>query len=73
MFASSRDALRRALVGVALEIQGTDYDEVAYASGTYPIHPSLSLLDPTLIAFAGQCLRRPSALTELPPSSFSHR
>ena len=40
MFASSRDALRRALVGVALEIQGTDYDEVAYASGMYPIHPS---------------------------------
>ncbi|KAJ7367205.1 actin depolymerizing factor [Mycena albidolilacea] len=28
--ASSKDALRRALVGIAVEIQGTDYSEVAY-------------------------------------------
>jgi len=28
--ASSRDALRRSLVGIAVEIQGTDFDEVAY-------------------------------------------
>ncbi|KAI0304457.1 recombinant Actophorin [Multifurca ochricompacta] len=28
--ASSRDALRRALVGIALDIQGTDDSEVAY-------------------------------------------
>ncbi|KAF4577057.1 cofilin [Pleurotus pulmonarius] len=30
LFASSKDALRRSLVGIALEIQGTDYSEVAY-------------------------------------------
>jgi len=30
--ASSRDALRRSLVGIAVEIQGTDYSEVAYES-----------------------------------------
>jgi cofilin len=33
VFASSRDALRRSLVGVALEIQGTDYSEVAHEIG----------------------------------------
>ncbi|KAF8414953.1 actin depolymerizing factor [Boletus edulis BED1] len=30
VFASSRDALRRKLDGIALEIQGTDLDEVSY-------------------------------------------
>ncbi|KAF8157885.1 hypothetical protein B0H34DRAFT_433270 [Crassisporium funariophilum] len=30
VFASSREALKRALTGVAIEIQGTDYSEVAY-------------------------------------------
>ncbi|KAH9924295.1 recombinant Actophorin, partial [Epithele typhae] len=29
LFASSKDALRRALVGIAVEIQGTDYSEIA--------------------------------------------
>jgi len=28
--ASSREALRRSLVGIAIEIQGTDFSEVAY-------------------------------------------
>ncbi|KAG5646522.1 cofilin [Asterophora parasitica] len=32
LFASSKDALRRSLVGVAVEIQGTDYSEVAFES-----------------------------------------
>ncbi|EJD43800.1 actin depolymerizing factor [Auricularia subglabra TFB-10046 SS5] len=32
VFASSKDALRRSLVGIAVEIQGTDYSEVAYES-----------------------------------------
>ncbi|CAE7062803.1 unnamed protein product [Rhizoctonia solani] len=32
LYASSRDALRRSLDGVAAEIQATDYDEVAWAS-----------------------------------------
>ena len=31
--ASSRDSLRRSLVGIALEIQGTDESEVAYETG----------------------------------------
>ncbi|GEM11022.1 cofilin [Rhodotorula toruloides] len=30
LYASSKDALRRALVGIAAEIQGTDFSEVAY-------------------------------------------
>jgi len=30
LYAASKDALRRALVGVAVEIQGTDFSEVAY-------------------------------------------
>lgn len=30
LYASSKDALRRALVGVAIEIQGTDHSEIAY-------------------------------------------
>jgi Cofilin/tropomyosin-type actin-binding protein len=33
VFASSRDALRRSLVGIAVEIQGTDDSEVAYETG----------------------------------------
>ena len=35
LFASSKDALRRSLVGIASEIQGTDYSEVAYESGAF--------------------------------------
>lgn len=30
LYASSKDGLRKALNGIAAEIQGTDYDEVAY-------------------------------------------
>ncbi|ORX76955.1 putative COF1-cofilin [Basidiobolus meristosporus CBS 931.73] len=30
VFASSKDALRKRLVGIAAEIQGTDYDEVSF-------------------------------------------
>ena len=33
--ASSRDALRRSLVGIAIEIQGTDYSEVAHETGGF--------------------------------------
>lgn len=33
LFASSRDALRRSLVGIATEIQGTDFSEVAHENG----------------------------------------
>lgn len=33
LFASSKEALRRSLVGIAVEIQGTEFSEVAYESG----------------------------------------
>ena len=33
LFASSKDALRRSLVGIATEIQGTEFSEIAYESG----------------------------------------
>ena len=34
IYASSKEALRRSLVGIATEIQGTAIDEVAYEIGT---------------------------------------
>jgi hypothetical protein len=34
VYASSKDALRRSLVGISTEIQGTDTSEVAYDTGT---------------------------------------
>jgi hypothetical protein len=37
VFASSKDALRRSLVGIAVEIQGTDFSEVAYETGASPV------------------------------------
>lgn len=33
--ASSRDALRQSLVGIAVEIQGTDDSEVAHETGEF--------------------------------------
>jgi len=30
IYASSKDSLRRALIGIAADIQGTDFDEIAY-------------------------------------------
>ena len=42
LFASSKDALRRSLVGIAAEIQGTDYSEVAHESGTSRVSLYLS-------------------------------
>lgn len=33
LYASSKDALRKALVGIAAEIQGTDLSEVSYETG----------------------------------------
>jgi len=32
LFASSRDALKRSLTGIAIEIQGSDLSEVSYES-----------------------------------------
>ena len=33
VYASSRDAIRRNLVGIAVEIQGTEIDEIAHEAG----------------------------------------
>ena len=44
VFASSKDALRRSLVGIAAEVQGSDEDEVAYSTGMRPICLSRSLI-----------------------------
>lgn len=35
LYASSKDAIRRSLVGIAAEIQGTDHSEIAYAEGAF--------------------------------------
>ncbi|MEU8844114.1 hypothetical protein AB0D97_34225 [Streptomyces roseus] len=32
VYSSSKDALRRALSGVGVEVQGTDFDEVSHGS-----------------------------------------
>jgi hypothetical protein len=45
LFASSRDALKRSLVGIAVEIQGTDYSEVSEESGEMPLYPMNTLVD----------------------------
>lgn len=36
LYASSKDAIRRSLVGIANEIQGTDYSEIAYTESKHP-------------------------------------
>ena len=50
VFASSKDALRRSLVGIAAEVQGSDEDEVAYSTGMHHIY----LLD--LLIFSVDCV-----------------
>lgn len=35
LYASSKEALRKALVGIAAEIQGTDLSEVSYDTSMY--------------------------------------
>jgi hypothetical protein len=45
LFASSRDALRRSLVGIAVEIQGTDYSEVSWEFGEIPLYLMNTLPD----------------------------
>jgi hypothetical protein len=58
--ASSRDALRRSFVGIALEIQGTDYSEVAHETGELEILPAflifLCRIKPCLFFFSTQVL-----------------
>lgn len=36
LYASSKDALRRSLLGIASEIQATDSSEIAYETGACP-------------------------------------
>ena len=49
LFASSRDALRRSLVGIATEIQGTDYSEIDHDVGMHHLllccHQDMSFTD----------------------------
>lgn len=35
VYASSKDALRKQLVGIAAEIQATSYDEITYEAGKW--------------------------------------
>ena len=50
LFASSKDALRRSLLGIGTEIQATDISEVSHESGAYPSTLSLRSM---LIVFVG--------------------
>ena len=43
LFASSKEALRRSLVGIAVEIQGTDSSEIAFEAGAYGCAASVVL------------------------------
>lgn len=36
VYSTSKDALRRGLVGVQIDVQATDHDEISYESGTCP-------------------------------------
>ncbi len=76
--ASSREALRRSLVGIAVEVQGTDYSEVAHATGgfcfhhlTSPIVPSPST-PPYLLFFYPQSWIRQSACVDYLPLIILH-
>jgi Cofilin/tropomyosin-type actin-binding protein len=57
LFSTSKDALRRALVGVATEIQGTDPDEISYETGgssaTLSAHPQISCLSTLFLDSVG--------------------
>jgi len=39
MYASSKDAIRKQLVGISTEIQATSYDEITYESGALQLLP----------------------------------
>jgi hypothetical protein len=76
VYASSKDALRRALVGVGSEIQGTDYSEVAKETGA-PLVFTLFLIRALIILFPGSQWRRRSSavrmLVGLPGSQVATR
>jgi hypothetical protein len=59
LYASSKDAIRRSLVGIAAEIQGTDHSEIAYTEGTsMRLNSPSSLADDGLTASVGEDLPR---------------
>jgi hypothetical protein len=62
--ASSRDALRRSLVGIAVEIQGTDDSEVAYDTGEFV---SIFSSPPYLLIFFQSWRRQCADFDYLPP------
>lgn len=43
VYASSKDALRKQLVGIAAEIQATSYDEITYEAGKWNMNGGTSL------------------------------
>jgi cofilin len=48
IYASSKDALRKQLVGISAEIQATSYDEITYEAGKQSfIHSLRGSLEPT--------------------------
>jgi hypothetical protein len=49
--ASSRDILRRSFVGIALEVQGTEYSEVAHETGELKIRFSPPLFYRIILPF----------------------
>ena len=55
LFASSKDALRRALVGIAAEIQATDFSEVAEEVGACSLVLGLALSRLVLISLLCAC------------------
>lgn len=67
--ASSRDALRRSLQGIAIEIQGTDDSEVAYETGVSYFSPSApSSVRPSILTFCFQSwIRQCAEIDYLPP------
>lgn len=70
LFASSKEALRRSLVGIATEIQGTDFSEVTHEAGASP-HPSLyPAVAQMLTSVTVQCSTRSPEATD-PPRTYT--
>lgn len=61
LYASSKDALRKSLVGISSEIQGTDMSEVAHETGAFSISLSHKAFFPKLICRLQQFSRRSHA------------
>lgn len=68
VFASSKDALRRSLVGISTEIQGTDFSEVAHEVGACLY--ALCMRDVLIVSSVGQSLARRIIFLSLPLSIY---